>query len=46
VLSDASLVRRVAFDPVSNLLTWSGGVRIDPDMLYQNLAYQAGSVLH
>lgn len=45
VLSDAALFSRVAFDPVSNLLTWSGGVRIDPDMLYRNLAYRAGAVL-
>lgn len=46
VLSDAVLFRRVAFDPVSNLLTWSGGVRIDPDMLYHNLACKAGAALH
>lgn len=46
VLSDAALFRRVTFDPVSNVLTWSGGIRIDPDMLYRNLATQAGAALH
>jgi hypothetical protein len=46
VLSDAALFRRVAFDPVSNVLTWSGGIRIDPDMLYRNLATKAGAALH
>ena len=30
VLSDAALFRRVAFDPVSNVLTCSGGIRVDP----------------
>lgn len=46
VLSDAALFRRVALDPVSNVLTWSGGIRIDPDMLYRNLATKAGAALH
>lgn len=46
VLSDAALFRRVALDPVANVLTWSGGIRIDPDMLYRNLATKAGSALH
>jgi len=46
VLSDAALFRRVTFDPVSNVLTWSGGIRIDPDMLYRNLATKAGAALH
>lgn len=46
VLSDAALFRRVAFDPVSNVLTWSGGIRVDPDILYRNLASQACTVLH
>jgi hypothetical protein len=46
VLSDAALFRRVAFDPVSNVLTWSGGIRVDPDLLYRDLANKAGAALH
>ncbi len=46
VLSDAALFRRVAFDPVSNVLTWSGGIKVDPDMLYRNLLDKAGAALH
>ena len=46
VLSDAALFRRVAFDPVSNVLTWSGGIRVDPDLLYRDLATKAGTMVH
>ncbi|MCW5575478.1 MAG: DUF2442 domain-containing protein [Burkholderiales bacterium] len=46
VLSDAALFRRVAFDPVSNVLTWSGGIRVDPDLLYRDLVNKAGAALH
>ncbi len=46
VLSDAALFRRVAFDPVSNVLTWSGGIRVDPDLLYRDLATKAGAMVH
>ncbi len=46
VLSDAALFRRVAFDPVSNVLTWSGGIRIDPDLLYRDLEVKVGAALH
>ena len=45
LLSDAALFSRVGFVPESNLLTWSGGVRVDPDMLYRDLASKAGAVL-
>ena len=46
VLSDATLFRRVAFDPVSNELTWTGGIRVDPDMLYRDLTTKVGAMVH
>jgi len=46
LLTDAAHFRRVSFDPVSNLLTWGGGVRLDPELLYENLASRAAMVIH
>lgn len=46
LLTDAAHFQRVSFDPVSNLLTWGGGVRLDPELLYQNLASRAAMVIH
>ncbi len=40
---------KVAIDPVSQSLIWEGGVHLDADMLYRNLAGQAkatGMPLH
>ena len=33
---------KVAVDPVSQSVIWEGGVHLDADMLYRNLAGQAG----
>ena len=45
-LSDEDIFSRVAFDPVSNTVTWGGGINIDPEVLYRDLAGQAHAPLH
>jgi len=37
---------KVAVDPVSRAVRWEGGVHLDADMLYRNLASQGSSPLH
>ena len=34
---------KVQIDPVSRDVTWEGGVHIDPDVLYRNIALQGAS---
>jgi hypothetical protein len=46
VLSDAEMFCRVAIDPVSNTVTWGGGLDIDPEVLYRDLASKATAALH
>jgi hypothetical protein len=46
VLSDAEMFGRVAIDPVSNAVTWGGGLNIDPEVLYRDLANKAQAALH
>lgn len=46
VLSDEQSFRRVAIDPVSNAVTWEGGIRLDPEVLYRDLVSKAASALH
>lgn len=46
VLSDAEMFGRVAIDPVSNAVTWGGGINLDPDMLYRDLVSKAAAALH
>jgi hypothetical protein len=36
----------VSFDPVSNTLTWGGGIYLDPEVLYKDLAIKAHAPLH
>lgn len=35
---------KVVVDPVSQAVMWEGGVRLDADLLYRNLASQGGGV--
>ncbi len=37
---------KVVIDPISHAVMWEGGVHLDPDVLYRNLASQAGAPLH
>jgi hypothetical protein len=46
VLSDETAFGRVSIDPVSNAVTWGGGIRIDPEVLYHNLVNKAAVPLH
>lgn len=45
-LSDEAKFCRVAIDPVSNAVTWEGGINLDPDVLYRDLASKAEAALH
>lgn len=45
-LSDATRFCRVAIDPVSNAVTWEGGINLDPDVLYRDLASKVEAALH
>lgn len=37
---------KVIVDPVTRAVTWEGGVHLDADMLYRNLAIRGGAALH
>ena len=45
-LSDEAMFCRVAIDPVSNTVTWEGGINLDPDVLYRDLVSKAEAALH
>ena len=45
-LSDEELFCRVAIDPISNTVTWEGGINLDPDVLYRDLVSKAATALH
>jgi hypothetical protein len=45
-LSDHDIFSRVAFDPVSNTITWGGGIHLDPEVLYRDLAGKAHAAVH
>jgi hypothetical protein len=45
-LSDEDIFSRVAFDPVSNTVTWGGGIHLDPEVLYRDLAGKTHAPLH
>ncbi|HET7597040.1 MAG TPA: DUF2442 domain-containing protein [Burkholderiales bacterium] len=45
-LSDAEIFGRVAIDPVSNEVTWGGGINIDPEVLYRDLVRKVQAALH
>jgi hypothetical protein len=45
-LSDEDIFSRVEIDPVANVLMWTGGIRLEPDMLYRDLASKTLAVRH
>jgi len=45
-LCDIDTFNRVALDPVENTVTWEGGIKLDPAVLYRDLASKALSALH
>jgi hypothetical protein len=45
-LSDERRFCRVTIDPLSNAVTWEGGINIDPDVLYRDIFCKALAALH
>jgi len=45
-ISDEATFSRVAIDPVSNTVTWGGGIDLDPELLYRDLATKSQAALH
>ena len=45
-ISDAETFARVAIDPVSNAVTWAGGIKLDPERLYRDLASKTHAARH
>ena len=45
-ISDEQTFSRVAIDPVSNTVTWGGGINLDPETLYRDLASKTHAPLH
>ena len=45
-ISDAETFSRVAIDPVSNAVTWTGGIRLEPEVLYHDLATKTHAARH
>ena len=46
MLGDIETFNRVEVDPVENTVTWEGGIKLDPEVLYRDLASKALSALH
>lgn len=46
MLGDVETFNRVELDPVENTVMWEGGIKIDPEVLYRDLASKALSALH
>ncbi len=46
MLCDIDTFNRVSLDPVENTVTWEGGIKLDPEVLYRDLASKALSALH
>ena len=46
MLCDIDTFNRVGVDPVENTVTWEGGIKLDPEVLYRDLASKALSALH
>ena len=40
--SDVREFERVSVDPETATVTWQGGIRLDPDVLYQDLLEKSG----
>jgi hypothetical protein len=45
-LSDEDIFSRVEIDPVSNALMWTGGIRLEPEVLYRDLASKTLAIRH
>ena len=45
-ISDEHTFSRVAIDPVSNAVTWAGGIKLDPEVLYRDLASRTYAHMH
>jgi Protein of unknown function (DUF2442) len=45
-ISDEETFSRVEIDPVSNAVTWGGGINLDPEMLYRDLANRTFAARH
>ena len=46
MLRDIDTFNRVELDPIENTVTWEGGIKLDPEVLYRDLASKALSALH
>ncbi|MBI3056191.1 MAG: DUF2442 domain-containing protein [Betaproteobacteria bacterium] len=46
MLCDIDTFNRVEVDPVENTVIWEGGIKLDPDVLYRDLASKALFALH
>ncbi len=46
MLGDIETFNRVEVDLVENTVTWEGGIKLDPEALYRDLASKAQSALH
>jgi hypothetical protein len=46
VLCDVDIFNRVVVDPVENTVMWEGGIKLDPEVLYRDLASKTQSALH
>ena len=45
-ISDEATFSRVAIDPISNSVMWAGGIKLDPEVLYHDLASKTFAALH
>ncbi len=45
-ISDEETFARVAIDPVSSAPTWTGGIKLDPEALYRDLATRTYAARH
>ena len=45
-LSDEDIFSRVGIDPVSNAVTWTGGIQLEPEVLYRDLASKTHAARH
>jgi Protein of unknown function (DUF2442) len=46
MLCDIDTFKRVEVDPVENTVSWEGVIKLDPEVLYRDLASKALSALH
>jgi len=45
-LSSIERFARVAIDPIANVITWEGGINIDPEALYRDIMSNSHAALH